>query len=382
MKFVIEAKKLKQAVDRLKAVLGPRPLIRVRLAADKDIITFTTIYSNDVCVHLVYDADILELEVVGIDLVNLYKIAKSFPKTGEITVSYESDTNMSFAGVDGKSIIPCFPGDNLPGWNFPIPEQEIGLEFLQGILKKTVYACAADYAKANIYGLHFWADYSSIKICGTDGVRLAQLTLEDSLFSLPNQKDVFITPPGGLVSLLNPVMWDQSASCWAGLAGKTTKIDREIERGWFVVHNGSITVALPAIIGQRYPNVEGISSGYDRCTIRFKVDRLALIQACQRIIPSKKDGRIKLKVVGEEGIIRLTWEDHLYTCSRIEQVGLYNLEGGDTEIEIEANYILEACHPIPDRFVRIRMEKDQLAPIFIEGDVSTNYRCLIMPIRM
>lgn len=239
---------------------------------------------------------------------------------------------------------------------------------LDDMSKKVIYAAAKDDARKNLSGVAMQKIYidslPAMRLCATDGSRLAVCVAEnfDDTLQIPN--DGVIIPRKGFMEI-RKILDDADGNVRIGFA-----------KGSCIVEAGRVTLRV-GLIDNTYPDIS-------------------------RVIPSENAEGILNLTVPREAILHSLRRMAVYgdACSMDINAGSIHFEANDPNIgeikdEIEIvdldaaitriikfniRFLLEAIEALNEKKITLSLY-DNNGPCVVHGEFDKNYTALVMPLR-
>ena len=336
-------------------------------------------------IYLRAEGSTLEMQANNFSLGIITKIAVNTEEGGEVVVvgkyfqeivaKLPGDT-VTISHEEGDSVVYINSGASafnllaMSGEDFPkVKSQEVITSFkirgsaLKNLVRKTVFACAADDASRPIFtGCLFELNGSSITVAATNTHRIAiqKDTIQGEVEGMN-----FIVPSGTLRDLVRMIDTSSENLITVDYSGKYIA---------FTFDNVFMTSRL--IEGQ-YPPYEKVVPA--SCDMHVKVNVAELLAAVDRVALISKET--------EYNTIRFIFtQDGVNVSSTSPEVGKAEehvsatLEGEELDISFNVKYIAEVLNVLETENCRIGMNKP-LYPIDIREEDNDEYIYIVTPVR-
>lgn len=365
MRFSIERAAFLSPLQRIQGIVGTRTampilancVIEAGAGGVEVVATNLEIGVRDRAV-----AEVAEPGRVCVAARKLYEVVKSLPEGAKVEASMEEGRLKLRSGRITAQLLGMEPSE------FPalpeLPEGEgmaLAASVLASILAQTAFAMSTDITRQTLGGVLFANDGEGhLDVVATDGHRLACRRLAIAAVS-PFREIV----PRKAVGEIRRLVEEGDEEVTLTFASKHA-----------VLRRGDLTLITRLIEG-RYPEYQRAIP--TTCKNLVVVDRDGLAQACRRVAILANDKTSQVEVeVAEDSLVVVAHNPELGDAREEMEA---KLEGDGVHIAFNAKYILDILGGMATAAVRIEMNDGASPSLFSEGE-SSDYRCVLMPMRL
>lgn len=373
MKILIDKKDFLNLITKAQNVVEKRNsmemLVNVLLETKNNILK---IYATDLEVSLT-DEISCTVKSEGRAVINaksLFDILKELP---DGAISFEKKKNHWIEISHGKSVF------NIVGLNpedypvFPTLTTEkftkINSNTLSEMIEKTIYSVSTDETRYHLNGVFFEKQVrdgkSYFRMVATDGHRLSlvdrQVDSVSSGFDLPTG---IIIPKKGLNELKKLLDFTQG------------ELEIAVDGAQLIVRTNQTYLYVRLIEG-RYPNYQQLIP--EKLNLLLEVPRENLLSSLKRVslLSNQKSKGVTFSLT--DGKMEITSNNPEMGDAKEEIEIIY--KGENLKIGFNARYVLDILSSFSDDNLSISFN-DHLSPGLITPISDSNYRCIIMPMRI
>ncbi len=308
------------------------------------------------------DAVIDEKGIVAIDAKMLEDVVKKLPE-GELTLSVDSEYVVTIESGKIKLSFRAIEGDDFPSIPEVQEETKISIKFaaLEELVRKTIFSVAQEESKPVLTGELFEINDGKLNVVAVDGFRISVGTEE--IISENNVS--MVIPAKSLKEITKIPVSDKEQNIDIYLNEKNIK---------FVVENG---IVVSRLLDGEYIKYNQLFAGSH--SLEVKVDKAMLKSSLERtelISREVKRSPVKLQMTEDKIIITSNTDSgNFYEEINAEIIG----EG--IEIGFNPKYLLDVLKVIDDEKVVINFN-NSLSPCIIKEESNSNYKYLVLPLRI
>jgi DNA polymerase III subunit beta len=261
--------------------------------------------------------------------------------------------------------LACLSSKEFPAWPGMEDMEEISMEAktMAGLIEKTVFAAGDSDTRYTLNGLlfHITTD-NRLSMVGTDGHRLAAMAKQIE-GKLSEEKKLIV--PKKAAAELRKILEKREGSVRMVLSKNHLL---------FSIENIQF---LTRLIEGTYPNYEQvIPAANDR---RIVIERGSFARALRRVSLMAKDKTNAVKMdLGDNKLIVTTSNPDMGEAT--EEI-VIEYTGEKTALGLNAKYLLDIIEVMSSERVIIEFQ-GALNPVLIRDEQDTEYRCVIMPMRI
>jgi len=365
MRFSIERTAFLGPLQRIQGIVGTRTAMPILAncvieAGEAGIEVVAT--NLEIGVRDRAPAEVAEPGSVCVAARKLYEVVKALPEEIPVEAAMEEGRLKLRAGRTTAHLLGMDPAE------FPalpeIPDGD-GMTFaaatLAGCLAQTAFAMSTDITRQTLGGVLFAHDGEGhLEVVATDGHRLACRRLA---MAAPAAFREIV--PRKAVAEIRRLVEEGDGEVTLTFADKHA-----------VLRRGDLTLITRLIEG-RYPEYQRAIPA--TCKNLVVVDRDTLAQACRRvaILANDKTNQVEVEVSDD----RLVIVAHNPELGDAREEMEAQLEGDGVRIAFNARYLLDILGGMEVEAVRIEMNDGASPSLFSEGE-SSDYRCVLMPMRL
>ena len=309
------------------------------------------------------EAEIISEGSIVLPAKYLTSIIRELPKEEIILTSEESNNTAQIKCGSSQFNIHGSPTDEFP----LLPEVESGVNFalsqkkLKEIINQIEFAVSDDESKPFLNGGLMIIEDKNIKVAATDTYRLAYR--EDELEVEGLELDEIIIPRKTL-SELNKLLSDGD-----------DEVKISITENQALFNFSGISIVSRLIEGQ-FPNYKQVIPDQNNTTARVNKDRLFSATKRAALLAKQDSNIIKINLKSDKLIITANTPE---VGQAYEEVPI-DLEGEETEIAFNAQYLIDCLKVISDEEVNLELS-GSLSPGVIKNTSEYKYTYVIMPVR-
>ncbi len=235
---------------------------------------------------------------------------------------------------------------------------------LRQMIQKTIFAASTEETRHFLNGVYLVADDTSLKMVATDGRRLAVVT--EKLDEPINQK-LGIIIPTKTVNNITRIFTEEENIKIAVLENQVIFANQE-------------TILISRLIEGEYPDYQAVINPVlkNEITMRAKTEQLLSVIRRVSLLANLKTPSIKIEAQDEE----LTVTASTPELGEAHEQMQASINGGRIEIAFNAKFIMDVLRNIETQEVTLKF-RDSLSPVLVTpADDSTNYLCIVMPMRL
>ncbi len=266
---------------------------------------------------------------------------------------------------DSKTRIKGIASSEFP----PIPAVEndggmqIKVKDLKKAINQVVFAAALNTTRPILSGVYFLEKEGELKVVSTDSYRLSE-------------KSIPVADVVGEIKHIIPAKTILELGAILDSVGADEEVKVMISKTQALFSVGKVEL-ISRLIEGNFPNYEQIIPKSSKTKVEIEVSALSLILKRINIFAKENNNKIILKVVGQK--MEFTTESTQYGEGEI--VLDVKVEGGDNEIAVNSQFLLEALSHVGAG--KIAMEiGEKVAPILIKPDQEVGYTHIIMPLKI
>lgn len=373
MKIQIDKKDFLNLITKAQNVVEKRNtmqvLVNVLLETKKDILK---IYATDLEVSLTDEVSCLIKEEgkAVINAKSLFDILKELP---DGLITFEKKKNHWIEISQGKSVF------NIVGLNpeeypvFPTLTTDkftkINSSTLSEMIEKTIYSVSTDETRYHLNGVYFEKqnrdNKSYFRMVATDGHRLSVVDRQvDSVSSGFELTNGIIIPKKGLNELKKLLDFTNG------------DLEMAVEGAQLIVRTDNTYLYIRLIEG-RYPNYQQLIP--QKLALSLEVPRESLLSSLKRVslLSNQKSKGVTFSLT--DGKMEITSNNPEMGDAKEEIEITY--KGENLKIGFNARYVLDILSSFNDENLSISLN-DQLSPGLIKPMSDSDYRCIVMPMRI
>lgn len=373
MKIQIDKKNFLNLIAKAQNVVEKRNtmqvLVNVLLEAKDNKVK---IYATDLEVSLTDEIEckVFEDGKAVINAKSLFDILKELP---DGTLSFERKKNHWIEISQGKSVF------NIVGLNpseypvFPTLSTDkftkMNSSLLSEMIEKTIYSVSNDETRYHLNGVFFEKqiidDKKYFRMVATDGHRLSLVDREISSLSDGFElSSGIIIPKKGLNELKKILDFTDG------------DLEIAVEGAQLIVRSNKTYLFIRLIEG-KYPNYQQLIP--QKLPLLFEVPRENLLSSLKRVslLSNQKSKGVTFAL--SDGKMEITSNNPEMGDAK-EEIEI-NYKGADIKIGFNARYVLDVLTSFTDETLSISLN-DQLSPGLIKPTSDSNYRCIVMPMRI
>lgn len=373
MKIQVDKKDFLNLISKAQNVVEKRNtmqvLVNVLLETKGDIVK---IYATDLEVSLTDEISCVVKEdgKAVINAKSLFDILKELP---EGPVSFEKKKNHWIEISQGKSVF------NIVGLNpeeypvFPTLSTDkftkINSSLLSEMIEKTIYSVSNDETRYHLNGVFFEKqkreEKTYLRMVATDGHRLS--LVDRGVDGLSDNFDLgagVIIPKKGLHELKKILDITEG------------DLEMAVEGAQLIVRAGKTYLFIRLIEG-KYPNYQQLIP--QKLGLTLEVPRESLLASLKRVslLSNQKSKGVTFSLT--DGKMEITSNNPEMGDAK-EEIEV-NYKGESLKIGFNARYVLDVLSSFNDENLSILLN-DQLSPGLIRPTLDSDYKCIVMPMRI
>jgi DNA polymerase-3 subunit beta len=319
----------------------------------------------DVAVRVKVPAEVAEAGTLTAPGKKLQEITRELPDQ-PVEVSTRGDQIELRCGRSHFKLngLPADEFPALPEVNFDEGWSAKG-EDLHNLIQHTSFAVSTEESRPILNGVLWELRDGSMQMVATNGHRLARMSIPAGAASVPSAD--FIVPPAALQQVQRLFKGEEDLSV--------------ARSGNHLGFRAGGTEVFTRLIDGSYPNYEQvIPKDNDKNAV---VEKRAFESAVRRmaVVASDQTHRIRLTFEPDRVHLNVLTPDLGEGHDELE----LTYEGEPLEIGFNANYLLEVLRYMPSEEVRLTFKAPERAATIEpvdEGEESSDYLCLVMPLRL
>ncbi|HMK60520.1 MAG TPA: DNA polymerase III subunit beta [Dissulfurispiraceae bacterium] len=311
------------------------------------------------------EMSVLEEGRICIPAKKLFEIVREMD--GEIVL--ESADNQWTKVKCGKSHfrLACISPDEFPVWPSISPEEaksvELDAAVLLDAIEKTVYAAGESDTRYVLNGLLFHLKTDQVmNVIGTDGHRLA---LSEKAISEKLEEELKIIISRKSVAELRKFLDDEK---------KTVKLT--IGKNHILFSVGSIQF-LTRLIEGTYPNYEQVIPADNNKNLGVGREAFSKALKIVSILSKERSSAVKVDLTKDSMVISTSNPDLGDAKDEIP----VKYSGDEMTIAFNARYLLDVLNVMEGENITLKMN-EALSPVLVTEDTGTDYKCVVMPMRL
>lgn len=293
----------------------------------------------------------------------LFDIVRELPE-GELKIE-EIKNNW----VEITTSSAAFKLAGLPADDFPVvPEVstdnifEIDSETLENMISKTIYCVSGDELRRNLSGIYFEKlDGKKLRLVATDGHRLSYVEKE-------LENDVVLND--------NVLVPRKAVSELRRLLKYGEKLQIGCEKNFFITVTNGIKL-FSRLIDADFPDYNQVVPKSTKSKIVLNRDQLLSALKRVSLLSSEKTRSVKMNLSSNS----LTLSSVSPDVGEARESLPLKFDGGDLEIGFNARYLLDILESIDEEDIDMELT-DELSPTVLKPLDSTDYLCVVMPMRV
>lgn len=240
---------------------------------------------------------------------------------------------------------------------------EVSAELFSEMIRKTSFSISYDESRHHLSGVFFECDGSKAVMVSTDGHRLSKV--ERALGKGPVLEKGVIIPRKG-ISEIKKLIENLEGTCDIGFG-----------KGAIFVRAQDMTLSVTLVDGQFPPYQQVIPKESDKKVI---VDRYMFLESLKRvsIVTSDRNHGTRLDIE-KDGVLRMTCENP--DLGEAQEEVKTNYKGARFTIGLNAKYLIDLLTEIQSERVVVEFNRE-LDPIMVHPEESSDYLCVVMPMRI
>ena len=326
-----------------------------------------TLYATDLGTGIKKSVKVLEVIEEGafcVSATRLYEMVRELQE--DLILEYENQEWIKIKSGRANFRIAALNPDDYPLW--PVIDDEklikIGSTTLSTMIEKTVNCTGENDPRYALNGvlLHIQGDLKRITMVGTDGHRLASVTIE---IEIDFSDEIKIIIPRKAAIELKKQLVDLDQELTINISQNHIKLhlgDREF---------------LAKLIEGTYPNYDQVIPKNNDKTIYL--DRENFMAILRRVSVMSKEKSHAVRIDIKEGSLGVFATDPEVG----EASDMIDIEytGENLTLGFNAKYIQEALSIMSGKIIAFEL-KDTLSPTLLTEEVDKAYKCVLMPMRI
>lgn len=372
MQFTIEKEVFLRSLARVQGIVEKRntiPILSNVLIETTEEGILLTATDLEVGMRSSYPALITSGGKITVSAKKLFEIVKELP---EKTVLFSSKENCWIEIRCGKALfnIVGMSSDEFP--YFPYPSRENFITFKSSIIKsmieKTSFAISTDESKYNLNGIYFQkikeSDSNILRLVATDGHRLS--LAQNEMINIENEqleKGVIFPRKG--ISELKKIAEESDSDIQIGFMDNNAVIKKDT------------TIILMRLVDGEFPDyTRVVPKSNNRIAI---LHRDSFLHGLKRmaILSNEKSKGVKLHL--SPNMLEISSSNPELGEAREEMEA--GFEGQDISIGFNARYLIDILQTLQCEKIILCL-RDNLSPGMIQPDGETDFKAVVMPMRL
>lgn len=349
-----------QKVSRAVAVKSTNPVLEgIKMRAEEDLLTLTAT-DGELLIETTISADV---KIEGETVVPGKLFSEFLRKlSGEqIEISVENST-MKLVYSDSEGFFQC-----LPVADFVEPQNvnnfewfELDRKDLKDLIAKTIFSVSTDDTRPTLKGCYFEVEGGNVTVVAIDGFRMALLKKKVSYSA-----EFSVVIPAKSLNEIAKFLDD-----------KSTPVRVNVQRNYCLIEIDNTKILTRRLDGQfiNYRNVIA-NNGFETNITCSREQLEDAIERASLLARHEKNNSVKFILSNNCLTIRSA-----SNAGNIKENITVSMEGKDIEISVNAKYVLDCLHVIPEEFVKINFISS-VAPFTITSTTGEEYLYLILPMR-
>lgn len=370
MKFKLEKQDFLNLLSRVQSIVEKRNtmpiLVNVLMEAKKDSLT---LYATNLEVSVIASKN-AKIENEGKAVINAKNLFDIVKELNNDLIEIEKQSNEWLKVTQGKSVFnmvgikpeefPVFP--TLNSNNFIKMDSHL----FRDMIEKTIFCVSHDETRYHLNGVFLEkTDANDIRMVATDGHRLSLVTrTSDDNIKLDNISSGIIIPRKGLYEIKKL------------LESADGNFDLTIEGAQLVIKH-SDTVLMIRLIEGKYPNYKQLIPQKLQKDIKVRKELLQASLKRVSLLSNQKSKGVTLAFKNNKMEITSNNPELGDAKEEIE----VDYKGEAFKIGFNAKYILDVLSSIKDEEISMEL-KDQLSPGLMKPTSDSEFKCVIMPMRI
>ena len=237
---------------------------------------------------------------------------------------------------------------------------EIETSDLIEVINGTAFSCATDEARPILKGCLFEVSDNKLNVCALDGFRLA---LKTCTVNNVNCAIKSVVPMRSLLELIR-------------LIGEEKTINLVFQNGLLLIKTED-TIFTTRLLNGDFINYSALlASG---CFTSITIDKKELFESLDRLSILAKSTNNIVRCVVDNGTMTLTTNSEFGNAEDTIEV---QQDGRLVELHFNYRYLIDCLKAIKDECVKLCFGKDNKSPFFVLPNNNSDYKYLILPIRV